>query len=591
MTDVSRRSDDQLPTEENPIPFGRYQLVELVGEGAMAQVYRARQSGPMGFSKEVALKRLRKGALGRDRREIQALVNEARTGGQLRHPNVVEIYGCDVHDGAFFLAMEFVHGWLLDDVLWRILESDLEMPREAVVDILRQIARGLAYAHEATDETGQPLRLVHRDLKPQNVFLDRLGVVKIADFGLAKSTANLYRTTNNDETKGSPLYMSPEQIGGDTLDGRSDLFALGSIAVELVTGLRPFEGTSIPNTLMRVLEVEYAEAMEAFTSRAPELLPLLDRLLQQRPDDRYPSATELLKDLDALAGDVSIGAHTRALVGAVLGEDPPGVPESIKAPYADLSRALAAAGGLAADPTAHLRKAPGRAWGGAEPSSAQIAPPRTATLHAPASPRPVPPPTTSPVQQTQPVPQLRMESSVILPPQHRPRRRDGRRLLLMLALIAVTLAGVLGLMLWEGWDDFDEALIDRSELPGDLPLTPAHSVAPALTPPPRPAPTMTSGPAIHVPRASVRVWQDLPIVVQLLDDGTWTGRVHYRPAGSPDWRRTDLADQGDGRLEVSIPITQELGGAVEYWLELQRAGAPEPLLRGSTAEPYSVSIL
>ena len=187
----------------------------------------------MGFSKEVALKRLRKGAVGRDRRQIEALVNEARLGGQLRHPGLVEVYGCEVVDGSFCLAMEYVKGWELDDVLWRLSSADVPLPQGAVIDILRQLADAIAYAHSATDGEGAPLRLVHRDLKPQNIFLDHRGRVKIADFGLAKSTANLYQTTEADVTRGSPLYMSPEQIEGQALDGRSDLFALGSIASEL----------------------------------------------------------------------------------------------------------------------------------------------------------------------------------------------------------------------------------------------------------------------------------------------------------------------------------------------------------------------
>jgi len=198
------------------------------------------------------------------------------------------------------------------------------------------------------------------------------------------------------------------------------------------------------------------------------------------------------------------------------------------------------------------------------------------------------PPTTSPIQQTQPVPQLRKESSVILPPQHRP-RKDGRRLLLMLTLIAGTLALVLGLMLWEGWDDFDEALIDRGEVRGNPP-TAAPSPAPTTTPATPPPLPVSVGPAIHVPLASVRVWQELPVVVRLVDDGSWTGRVHYRPVGTTAWRRVELAEESSGRLETSISITEELGAAIEYWIELGAAGR-EPLQIGSAGDPYSVSIL
>jgi serine/threonine-protein kinase len=212
-----------------------------------------------------------------------------------------------VVDGSFFLAMEFVHGWLLDDVLWRLIEAGERLPPEAILDILRQIAQGLTYAHEATNENGRPPRLVHRDLKPQNIFLDRTGVIKIADFGLAKSTAALYRTTDADETKGSPLYMSPEQIGGSILDARSDLFALGTITIELCTGLRAFEGTSIANTLMKVLNVDCREAMAAMAEQSPELLSIVGRRLQPNPTDRYQTAREVARDLDMLTGDAENG--------------------------------------------------------------------------------------------------------------------------------------------------------------------------------------------------------------------------------------------------------------------------------------------
>lgn len=591
MTDPPRRADDPLPTEENPIPFGRYQLVELVGEGAMAQVYRARQSGPMGFSKEVALKRLRKGAMTRDRREIQALVNEARLGGRLRHPNVVEIYGCDVHDGTFFLAMEYVRGWLLDDVLWRVLESGQELPRGAVIDVLRQIASGLAYAHEATDENGQPLRLVHRDLKPQNVFLDRMGVIKIADFGLAKSTSNLYKTTDGDETKGSPLYMSPEQIGGDSLDGRSDLFALGTVMVELVTGLRPFEGNSIPNTLMRVLHVDCGEAMDAFSQAGPDLLPVVGRLLRQRPEDRYPSARALLHDLDAIAGDAIMGAHTRALVGALLGEDTPGLPESLKAPYADLGLALAAAGTRACDPSAHMRKAPGDAWRRHEkppPRKAadlRLPGPEPRSMQAPAPLQPAP---EAEAHSTQPVPPTTALPEVVVAPPRR-RRPRGPRLVAVLATVAALLALLLGWLLYEGWGEIREAGARRAAAPDGESVAGSAADPRASRPPARPE---TSGsPAIHVPRASVRVWQDLPVAVQLLEEGTWRARVHYRGSASSTWRTVDLEERGGGRLEVSIPITEEYGPGLDYWIELAREGSGDWLPMGSTEATYHVSVL
>ena len=251
-----------LPTPGRPVHFGRYELLEVLGAGAMAQVFRARQRGPMGFNKEVALKLLRRDAAPRHRTEMEALINEARVGGRLRHPNLVEIYGCEVVDGSLCITMEYVQGWTLDEVLWRCTEVGQNLPRASVIDILRQLAAGLHSAHQACDENNVPLRLIHRDLKPQNIFLDLMGVVKIADFGLAKSSQSLYQTQGG-EAKGSPLYMSPEQISGAELDQRSDLFALGTIGIELVTGLWAFEGETIPKTFQKVLAVDCDRAMES----------------------------------------------------------------------------------------------------------------------------------------------------------------------------------------------------------------------------------------------------------------------------------------------------------------------------------------
>ena len=312
------------PSPDAPVPFGRYELIELVGEGAMAQVYRARRVGPVGFRKEVAIKRLRQSALGQNEAMREALFNEARNGGLLRHPGIVEIYEFDAADDAWYLAMEFVDGWTLEDVLWRVASNDVPHPfisdsgapglsQRVVLDIARQIADALAHAHEATDEAGTPLRLVHRDLKPANVFIDRRGVVKLADFGLAKSRINVRQTTDADRTKGSPLYMSPEQVAGGNIDGRSDLFALGSLIVEMATGSAPFEGESVANTLKRVMDVEWGPVEQLMAHHAPVLLPVSQRLLQKDPTVRYSSARALAHDLSGIAGGRQTGANTKAL--------------------------------------------------------------------------------------------------------------------------------------------------------------------------------------------------------------------------------------------------------------------------------------
>ena len=289
----------------------------------MAQVYRARRVGPVGFRKEVAIKRLRQAMIGRDDAMREALVNEARNGGLLRHPGIVEIYEFDRVGDEWYLAMEFVQGWTLDEVLWRAVSGDVPpellapgggaLSTPVVLDLVRQVAEALAHAHEATDEQGTPLRLVHRDLKPANVFLDHRGTIKLADFGLAKSRANVRQTTDADRTKGSPLYMSPEQVLGEVLDGRSDLFALGTLVVEMCTGRAPFEGDTVANTLLKVMGVDWAEVEPAMAQAAPLLNPVAHKLLQKDRALRYSSARSLAEDLSRLASRRPVGEFSALL--------------------------------------------------------------------------------------------------------------------------------------------------------------------------------------------------------------------------------------------------------------------------------------
>lgn len=505
------------PTPDRPVPFGRYELLELVGEGAMAQVYRARQSGPMGFRKEVAIKRLRTGGLKRDRKELESLVNEARLGGQLRHPNVVEVYGCDVHDGTFFLAMEFVQGWTLDDVIWSFLEQGQDLPLIAVLDILRQLARGMAYAHSARDEDGKPMNLVHRDLKPQNIFLDRRGVVKIADFGLAKSSANLYQTTEADVTKGSPLYMSPEQVEGAVLDCRSDLFAFGSLMIELVTGLRAFEGNSVANTLRKVLDADCKDAWEPFAELAPMLVPVARKLLTVPVDDRYPDADVLARDLDALVAGDAIGLQTKALAGVLRGAAPPDLPPALWQSWIPVGVRLGTLEG-----TVGGDLPPAQALTDADFEDELEGTGASASFVAE-------------IWESNP-------TSVVL-----------------LSAVAVLLVGGI---LWLGL-----GLVNRRDAtPPPAPV--ATPLAAAATP---------SLPLRHKPATSAKAWGDLAVSVEVLDGRPRSPRLRYRKAGTSTWRAVSMDARGEARYQATVPLMQDAGTAVEYYVELAdgRLASPE----------------
>ncbi len=311
-------------TELN-LTFGKYVLLEVLGEGAMARVYRAVRSGPMGFRKPVAIKQILP-HVAEDEKVIQALINEARVGGYLQHRNLVEVYEFDQAGDTYYIAMEFVAGYTLEDVMRRTYSQGLLPPRIAL-EIAASLCDGMAYAHSAVDETGRPMNLVHRDLKPSNVMVSHAGVVKIMDFGIAKAATNLFHTTAAGITKGTPVYMSPEQVRGKKLDKRSDLFGLASLIAELITGEVVFRAEQLFQVLQKVVQAEIGEMLAAVDQRIPEMVPVLKRAMAQSPEGRYPDAAELGRDIRAiharLPGDEALAGWIRPWIegGALGGED------------------------------------------------------------------------------------------------------------------------------------------------------------------------------------------------------------------------------------------------------------------------------
>ena len=282
---------------QEPTLFGKYTLLEVLGEGAMARVYRAIRSGPMGFQKEVALKLIHPQIASREK-GLRALINEARMGGLLSHRNVVEIHEFDQVGDTFYIAMELVRGWSLSRVLARSATRG-PLPRRIVAEIAAQICEGLAHAHGAKDPEGMRLDLVHRDLKPTNVMLAESGVVKLADFGIARAATNVIRTSAG-ITKGTPCYMSPEQVRGKALDGRSDLFSLASLTAEMITGQVVFQDIKIYRVLQQVAQADVRAVLEDVRTAMPEFVPILERGFQRMPGDRYVDAARMGRDIEDL---------------------------------------------------------------------------------------------------------------------------------------------------------------------------------------------------------------------------------------------------------------------------------------------------
>ena len=282
--------------------IGPYRLLHRIGKGGFAHVWAAVEEGPHGFSKRVALKILHRTRTETDK-AWTTLVNEARLGGQLSHPNVVDIYRMAEHDGIWVIAMELVEGRDLGVLLKDLRDAGLSLPPSVVADVGLQIARALEYAHTACDLDDNPLELVHRDLKPANVLLSANGAVKVADFGIAKATTNMDSTTAG-QLKGTPYYMAPEVWAGEReFLPRVDLFSLGVMLWEMTMGERLFTGETpgamAAQALFGDAEVESDRLAESF----PSITALVRGLLERDPERRTQSATEVVQQLRALVAN------------------------------------------------------------------------------------------------------------------------------------------------------------------------------------------------------------------------------------------------------------------------------------------------
>jgi eukaryotic-like serine/threonine-protein kinase len=287
---------DELPTR-----FGPYLLVSLLGEGGMARVYRAVREGPMGFRKELAIKRIRTDLTRDDDQLVRSLINEARLGGQLRHANVVDIYEFGEVEGQHYIAMEFVNGLTLRALIRGAKNRNVRLPPAAVLDVALQVCDGLDYAHHTTDSAGQPLTLVHRDLKPANIIVSMAGQAKIMDFGIARSAAAMYKTTAADVTKGTLNFMSPEQLEDPrNIDHRSDIFAMGSVLFESLTGEPLMDGPTMQSVMFQIVSGKYIDRLPLVEEALPGTLPILQRCVELERADRYENAEQLRSDLREL---------------------------------------------------------------------------------------------------------------------------------------------------------------------------------------------------------------------------------------------------------------------------------------------------
>ncbi len=270
-----------------PIPerIGKFEVEALIGRGAMGIVYKAKD--PF-IGRLVALKRISLSDLLPEDQKAEfkeRFFIEARAAGGLKHPNIVVIHELGEADGAPYMAMEFVEGGSLA----KLMKERGPLPLDETIAITRQVALGLAYAHGKG--------VIHRDVKPDNILLDKNGRVVITDFGAAHMHSS--ELTRTGEVLGTPHYMSPEQILGDPADGRSDLFSLGVVFYLLLTGRRPFKGDTITSVCYHIVNSPPEPVPESINV-PPEALPVLQKLLAKSKEDRYQTGLDLVEALNTL---------------------------------------------------------------------------------------------------------------------------------------------------------------------------------------------------------------------------------------------------------------------------------------------------
>lgn len=278
--------------------FGRYFLLDQMAQGGMAEIYRARLASVDGAGRLLVIKRVQAG-FGDNREFLQMFKSEIKVTMGLNHPNIVQLYDFGEENGQSFIAMEFVDGKNLRQLNTRAQELKQLIPVEIAVYLIEQAAAGLHYAHNFKDKlTGKPLKIVHRDISPQNILVSYEGTVKVIDFGIAKATTNLEATRVN-VIKGKPSYLSPEQIIGEEIDGRADIFSLGTVLWEVLTGKKLFAGENDRAILMLIESSQsHIKPPSTVNPAVPkELDQIVLKSLAKSREKRYQSAEEFQRAL------------------------------------------------------------------------------------------------------------------------------------------------------------------------------------------------------------------------------------------------------------------------------------------------------
>jgi serine/threonine protein kinase len=310
-------SAQNAPSAEAPLLVDRYAIYDAIASGGMATVHLGRLIGTAGFLRTVAIKRLH-AQFANDPEFTSMFLDEARLASRIQHPNVVSTLDVVMKDRELLLVMDYVRGESLSRLVRRARDAGERLPPRVVVAIVAGALQGLHAAHEAVDEKGQPLGLVHRDMTPQNILVGTDGVARVLDFGVAKAAGRVH-TTRDGDIKGKVLYMSPEQLGAQPLGRTADIYAAGVVLFEALTGVRMFAGDNEGAALTRIIKNELTMP----SAIAPELAPfdgIVRRAAAALPEQRYASAHEMARALEAVTGGAASHSEVSDWVQRLCGE-------------------------------------------------------------------------------------------------------------------------------------------------------------------------------------------------------------------------------------------------------------------------------
>src|SRR5258706_5666628 len=294
-----------------PMRDGRYEVITHLATGGMAQIYLARQTGLGSFERHVVLKTITRERAS-DQRFVTMFLDEAKLAATLNHQNIAQVYEVDQADGAYFMAMEYVHGENARAILETTLRRGWTIPLELAVTIISGAAAGLHHAHERKGKQGQPLNIVHRDVSPANIMVGYDGSVKVLDFGIAKAEERATKTVGG-TIKGKYGYMSPEQCKGKPIDRRSDIFALGIVLYELTTLRRAFKGNDDFETMKRIVAGDFVPPSVAVPRYPREPEAIVSTAMAQDFNARFQTAAELIEALDVFTHRAKLTGSNTAM--------------------------------------------------------------------------------------------------------------------------------------------------------------------------------------------------------------------------------------------------------------------------------------